>query len=142
MKTELEKQLKRYFKDVRGCLLCSTKLSKKFIDDLAQSVDQFVEAQPEADIDAVKKHFGTPEDIAKSFLAETDINLIRKKVRLRRLISSFLIAALIVWSVAVTYVALDLHSNIHGYGVEAVIDFLEEEATTAPGEVIIQGESV
>lgn len=142
MKTELEKQLKRYFKDVRGCLLCSTKLSKKFIDDLAQSVDQFVEAQPEADIDAVKKHFGTPEDIAKSFLSETDIGYLRKRLRVRRIIAIVLFTGLALWGAYISYVATETYSTYHGYGVETVIDFSEEEATTAPGEVIIQGESV
>lgn len=141
MKTELEKQLKRYFKDVRGCLLCSTKLSKKFIDDLAQSVDQFVEAQPEADIDAVKKHFGTPEEIAKSFLAETDINVIRKKIRLRRIVAGFLIAVLLIWGIAVGYSAVDSHLSVYGYGEEFIMENATPDESRYESEIIIQGET-
>lgn len=136
-----ENELKRYFKEIRRCLLCDTKLSRKFIADLAQSVDQFVEAEPEADIDAVEKHFGSPEQIAKSFFAEADINQIRKKILLRRFIIVLIIVALLLWGVVVGYSAIEAHLSNHGYGEEFIIENIAPDETHYTDEIIIQGET-
>ena len=136
-----EKELKRYFKEIRRCLLCNTKLSRKFLADLAQSVDQFVEAEPEADIDAVKKHFGTPEQIAKSFFAEADIGYIRKKMRIRRIITICMIIALAVWCIVLGGSLIDNHLSAHGYGEEFIIENIAPDEPHYTDEIIIQGET-
>ncbi|MBR5427255.1 MAG: hypothetical protein IK118_02805 [Clostridia bacterium] len=142
MRTDLEKELQRYFKEIKKCLLCSTKLSRKFLSDLAQSVDQFVEAEPEADITAVKDHFGTPEQIAKSFLAETDIGYLRKKIRIRSIIMICTSIALAAWCIMVGISVVDNHMSAHGHGVEEIIVYEPgEETTDNSDEIFIQGDA-
>lgn len=138
----MEKELKRYIRDIKRCLLCETKLSRTFINDLKQSIDQFVEAEPDADINAVKNHFGSPEEIARAFFAEADIGDVRKKIRFRRIVSGFLIAVLLLWGIAVGYSVVDSNLSAHGYGEENIVIFdPEEEPSTRLGEIIIQGDS-
>ena len=62
-----------------------------------------MEQNPQADISAIRAHFGTPQQIASAFVDETDTKALLKSLRIRRwvvtAISVVTIAALIVLGV-------------------------------------------
>ena len=99
MEKELNKELKKYKRKIKANLICNTKHSKKFMHEMSCSIDQYVEKNNIHQISEIFDHFGTPEEIAKSFLCETDISVISKKLRLKRVITISLIVALLIWSV-------------------------------------------
>ncbi len=136
-----EKELKRYLKDIKGCLLCGTKQTKRFLDDLSESIDAYIVENNVTEFRAVEEHFGTPEQIAKSFFAEADIGYIRKKMRIRRIITICMIVALAAWCIMVGISVVDNHKSANGHGVEKIFYTTDDEMITEPNEIIIQGDS-
>jgi hypothetical protein len=118
MNDELAFGVKRYKRRVKANLLCSTGLSRQFLSDLSDSIDNYIEENNVTRLEEVRDHFGTPEQIARSFLAETDISVIRKKVRLKQIILLALIAALLIWAVGVAISTKTSYDARGGYGIE------------------------
>ena len=79
MKNELAAEVKRYKCRIKSNLLCETRLSKHFLADLSDAIDNYIEEKAVTRFADVEKHFGSPEQIAQSFFAETDITVIAKK---------------------------------------------------------------
>lgn len=101
MSNELARDVKKYKRQIKANLLCGTKLSKQFLSDLSDSIDNYIEENNITQLADVQKHFGSPEQIARSFLSETDIRVIRKKVKLKQIILLALIVSLLIWGIGV-----------------------------------------
>ena len=70
--------------------------------------------------------------IARSFLATTDIAAIRKKMRLKRIISGLLLTLLLIWGIFVVCEFLRSYETRSGYGIDrevVIISRAEDEAT-------------
>ena len=120
---EFEKELKNYVKRVRRLLLVKTDAASQFLAELENNIADYAEAENITDISKIEARFGAPEAIAKEFLANTDIEAVRKKLRLRRVIAAVLIAALLVWGVALTALYIEGHNDMRGsFGEETVIE--------------------
>ncbi len=126
MSNELARDVKKYKRKIKANLLCGTKLSKQFLADLSDSIDNYIEENNITQLADVQNHFGSPEQIAQSFLAETDIGVIRKKVRLKQIVLVALIAALLMWGVGVAVSAKKSCDQTGAYGV---VTIWEGEAT-------------
>ena len=120
---EFEKELKKYVKRVRRLLLVKTDAAKRFLSDLENNIADYAEAEGIADISKIEARFGTPEAIAKEFFANTDIEAVRKKLTFRRVIVAVLLAALLIWGIALTALYIEGHNDIGGsFGEETVIE--------------------
>lgn len=82
----IEKELKAYVSGVRKNLVCRGKDKKMIINDIRNSVFDYAEEKCITDINDIYSHFGTPEEIAKQYLPETDIRRIKHTRRFRRII--------------------------------------------------------
>lgn len=122
MNNELAHDVKKYKRLIKANLLCGTKLSKQFLSDLSDSIDNYIEENNITQLTEVQNHFGSPEQIAQSFLAETDISVIRKKVRLKQLILLALIAALLIWGIGIAMSTKTSYDERSGYGEEFIVD--------------------
>ena len=132
MKNELKGDIKRYQRRIRSNLLCSTKLSKQYMAELSGAIDSFIEENGVTQLAEVEDHFGTPEQIARSFLATTDIAAIRKKMRMKRIISGLLLTLLLIWGIFVVCEFLRSYETRSGYGIDrevVIISRAEDEAT-------------
>lgn len=121
MSNKLARDIKKYKRQIKANLLCGTKLSKQFLSDLSDSINNYIEKNNITQLTEVQNHFGSPEQIAQSFLAETDISVIRKKVRLKQIFTFILVAALLAWIVAVAASAKKSYDSKGAYGVKTVI---------------------
>ena len=122
MDNNLEHDVKKYKRQVKANLLCSTNLSKQFLADFSGAIDNYIEENNITRLEEVQNHFGSPEQIARSFLAETDISLIRKKVRLKNFILLAVIAALLIWIVGVAISTKTSYDARGGYGTEYIVE--------------------
>lgn len=122
MDNKLERDVKKYKRQVKANLLCSTSLSKQFLADFSDAIDNYIEENNVTRLEEVQNHFGSPEQIARSFLAETDISLIRKKVRLKNFILLAVIAALLIWIVGVAISTKTSYDARGGYGTEYIVE--------------------
>ena len=134
MERALKKEIRKYKREIRGCLLASTKLSRRYLADISQTIDLFVEEQGVTSFPVVQAHFGTPEEIAKAFFAETDLSYLRKLISIKRVIAALLIAVFSVWFGSILFSAIESHLD-PGYGIESGVydihNYIEvEEETT------------
>ena len=129
MNNELAHDVKKYKRLIKANLLCGTKLSKQFLSDLSDSIDNYIEENNIFQLADVQKHFGSPEQIAQSFFAETDISVIRKKVRLKQLILLALIVALLIWGVGIAISTKTSYDERSGYGIELPVDIVSTTET-------------
>ena len=115
------KELKKYYNEIFSALICDRKQKKAFLNDFSANVDEYLTACPEADIDKIKAEFGTPEEIASSFIANSDTIKIKKKLDIKKLI---LIAVIIVLTIYIAFIIIsliDVHTEAHGYMEEGVV---------------------
>lgn len=82
----IENEINSYISDVRKNLVCNRKIKKQTITDIRNSVFDYAESNNITDISMIHKHFGSPEELAKSFMTENDIKYIKRKIVLRRII--------------------------------------------------------
>lgn len=96
MKT-IENEINSYISDVRKNLVCNRKIKKQTVTDLRNSVFDYAENNNITDINLIYKHFGSPEELAKSFMTENDLKYLKRKIIIRRIILAvvFIILALI-----------------------------------------------
>ena len=65
----MKKDLNRYLTEISEYLICSKRQKKIILENLQTSIRDYVEYENVQDISAVYNHFGSPEDIAKTYLA-------------------------------------------------------------------------
>ena len=93
----IEKEINAYIAAVRKNLVCNRKIKKQTVTDLRNSVFDYAENNNITDINLIYKHFGSPEELAKSFMTENDLKYLKRKIIIRRIILAvvFIILALI-----------------------------------------------
>lgn len=133
MKNDMQKELKKYYREIRSLLIVRSKETKKFMRDFVSSVEDFTAPDGIDSFEQVRAHFGEPEDIARAFLETAQLKDIRRRVRLRTIVFSVLIAAFAIWVCYVTVVFV--HEMDNGYGVESEV--IEQSPTLESGEVVL-----
>ena len=99
------KELKTYYRDVQKALPCSVSQRRKLMQDIRCAVSGYLQEHPEADIETVTAHFGTPQQIAETYLAETPPQKLRQQLKVKKWIVGIIAAAaacaLLIWGIAV-----------------------------------------
>ena len=102
-------------------LVCDRKKQKAFLTELKNDVEEFVHQEPQADFDAVVCAFGSPAEIAESFLKTADITAIKKKMNVKKIILLALLAVVAVYVIFVVASFIDVHTEAHGYYEEGIL---------------------
>ncbi len=68
MDSKLNEELNKYYEAVFSSIICSDEEINRFAEDFPNDVEFFCEAKNVQNIETVLRHFGTPEEIAKSFI--------------------------------------------------------------------------
>ena len=99
------KELKTYYRDVQKALPCSVSQRRKLMQDIRCAVSGYLQEHPEADIETVTAHFGTPQQIAETYLAEMPPQKLRQQLKVKKWIVGIIAAAaacaLLIWGIAV-----------------------------------------
>lgn len=113
------KELKQYYKEIQQTLPCSPKQKKHLLRQLKNSVCGFLQKHPDADIAAVRQHFGTPEQIVASCLEEMEAPQVLKQLRLRhrilKIIAVVATCIVLLWSATVIFALINELDNSDGY---------------------------
>lgn len=132
---------RRYLRQVRGLLPCSGRLKTAITEPMAQSLEDFVTENPQADDAALRTRFGAPEAIAASCLENTDAGKVLKRLQWKRRVLAIVAAAaallLISWGVFLTICHIELrHTVLEGYMIteDPVIEevIMLPDATLSP----------
>lgn len=112
--------LKQYYRQISRHLSCPAGRKQQIMENIRSGVNDFLLEKPDADMAAIMQHFGTPEQIAESYLSEMDLKELKKTLNIRkRTFTVVLIAvltALAMWAIAVVIASIDAHIQAGGYG--------------------------
>lgn len=116
MNNELDKELKKYFKEIKKNLNCKSYLKQGFIAQFKESLNEYIEIHDDKKltIDDIYKCFGTPDVIAKSFDDIEDLTKLReksKKYLVSQIISCIIIVIMCVVIIFLLVIISDLFAN-------------------------------
>lgn len=76
--SRIDKEIYEYFAEIKRNLICSPSQKNTIINDLRESVVNYVEENNIDDIKKVYAQFGTPQDIADQSISDTEPQKIKK----------------------------------------------------------------
>lgn len=113
--------LKRYYRDVKRVLPCSLAMKKQIVRQLQESVRGYLEQNPDANMDAVQQHFGTPQEIASGYIDDQDASELLKKMTIKKrvlaIIAGTMAAVLLTWAGVVAWAIAKQKTVQNGYYV-------------------------
>lgn len=119
MKKNNRAWLRRYLRSVRSMLPCSGTQKKRILEEIRCNASTFLEDQPDADPSQLQTHFGTPEQIAASYVDNMDMSALLKTIRIKKRIFTTVVAAvlaiLISWACTVTWAIIESNDHDNGY---------------------------
>lgn len=120
------KDLKRYFHEIKGWLPCVGKLKRKIFAEIKERVSHYLEENPEATFSDIQIRFGSPQQIAAAYTDEMSTNELLTNLRVRRKITRILTTAaaiaLSLWIIAISIALIDDANADNGYGVTQMGD--------------------
>lgn len=128
-----DKEILEYIKTVER--RCPQATKEKIKAELEDNLYSFREENPNADMAAAVKRFGTPEDyaagFAKAMSAEEQVKAMSKAAAIRKtaVVTAIVIVAMVALSLIITLI--DAHKDYNGYGVmSGVSEYTISEGTT------------
>lgn len=114
-----DRELRKYYREVGSCLTGTDSQKRLLVAQIKEQVGTFLQEQPEADMAAIVRHFGTPQQIAQAYLEQMDTPELLGKLRIRKRIVTIVavaaIVALAMWGIAVGWAMYDAHDSTNGY---------------------------
>lgn len=115
-------QLSRYYWQICSWLPFSWRQKYRFIRELSGNIQAFLQKSPNADMDAIREWFGTPQQISAAYVDETDTPQLLKSLRIRRrIVRTVLIVAVIcvtLYSLYIVYGTYRVDETFGGYIAE------------------------
>lgn len=104
-----------YLRQVGKHIRCSRGRKAEYLEQLKESISLYLEEHPAATPSDIAVTFGTPEEIAQSFIEETDPKALRRTLESRQWFRWALLAAAILIAVAAVVLAVDFTMFFHGH---------------------------
>lgn len=124
---------RRYLREIRGWLPCSGKWKRGILEKIEQSMAQFLSENPEASYEALAERFGSPRQIAATYVDEMGTDELLRDLRVRRrvvgTVAAAALAVVILWAGVVMIALIDSHKNINGNGVYGGVSIIEKNDT-------------
>lgn len=96
---------RRYYRKVRSWLP-GGKMRRYVMTQIRETVQEFVQEHPDADVAAIQAQLGTPQEIAAAYVENMETAAVLKGLRIRRrvlfAVCATMLAILISWTVLVT----------------------------------------
>ncbi len=89
------------------------------LSNIRENVEAYLQGNPQADIVQIRAHFGTPQELAASYVADLDMANLLKELRVGRrvmtAVTAGLLAILLLWGCGIAAVVAEHHAVISGY---------------------------
>ena len=126
-----EKEIEKYLSEIRVSLVCSSKLKNEIISEIEGFVYDFAEHKEIRDISEIYEHFGTPEEMAKTYLSQADPKEIKRAVNVRKVVVIGITVALLMLAGSLLISLMDAHKSYNSsYKSEYVNENSVEESYT------------
>lgn len=130
MRSELEKEIKKYLKEIKYLLPADGRTKKKFLSGLESAIYEYASDKENFTMPDIIERFGTTTEVAKVFIDCADIKDIRRRLSIKKLICAAVVAALLLGAgaFAAFRAAADFADTEKGYTVE--YDYSAQANTT------------
>lgn len=118
--SRINKEIDEYIAEIKKNLICSSSQKNTIINDLRNSIVNFVEENNIDDINKVYAQFGTPEEIANQSISDTEPQKIKKNYKHHRVIIIGVVVAVLIIAIVIIWAALDGHKAVDGYFVDSL----------------------
>lgn len=118
----IEKEIEKYLSEIQNNLICNSKAKKNIIEEISGSVYDFAEAKGINDISEIYEHFGTPEEMARTYLSQSDPKKIAKAVRIKKAVVIGVIVAILLFAISLIIAIIDSHRSNDGHYIDTVIE--------------------
>lgn len=75
---------KRYIRSVSDMLSCSGNAKRMIISQIRNSVADYLLQNPDADFEMIQTHFGTPQEIAASYVDAQDASVLLNQISIKK----------------------------------------------------------
>lgn len=110
-----ERAVRRYYRKVRSWLP-GGKMRRYVMTQIRETVQEFVQEHPDADVAAIQAQLGTPQEIAAAYVENMETAAVLKGLRIRRrvlfAVCATMLAILISWVALVTIVTVRDRNSI------------------------------
>lgn len=124
-----EAELKQYFRRVRKALPGARKFRDRVMQQLQDSVNSYLEENPDVGFDAIQAHFGMPQDIAAAYVESEDAAVLVKRMHIKKKIVAVVVgvlaAFLAIWFGVAIWGACDAKDR-HNGGAYATVGEIGE----------------
>lgn len=132
---KLNRDARRYLREIRGCVPCAGRMRRKMMRDIHEMLWEFFSKQPEADYSTIVDRFGTPQQIASSYVDEMATGEVLSNLYIRKkvltLVSTLAIVIVLLWLGVVSYECAHNENVSSGYFEVTVA---EVESTQMEGD--------
>ena len=87
---QMSKEIKKYLKEIKLLLPAFNKDEKKFLRDLTERIEDYLDENPNATMQDIENQFGTPMEIAQSYMSSLDLDVLLKRLSISRFVRRFL----------------------------------------------------
>ena len=91
---------KLFCKNTKSKLSCPRKIKKDLISRIESSVYDYIESQPDASYDDITAQFGSPRELADSYISSLDSDEISKAIKKAKTIKTAVIVTCIIALIA------------------------------------------
>ena len=117
---------RRYLREIRGWLPCSGKWKRGILEKIEQSMAQFLSENPEASYEALAERFGSPRQIAATYVDEMGTDELLRDLRVRRrvvgMIAATAVAVVCLWTGFEIVVTNDYDKDENGDLIVPIIE--------------------
>ena len=110
MKKELKRDCKKYFKEIKKELTCSSNMRLALISELKKEITYYIDQNVDCTINNIIDNFGTAIEISSSFETRSDLEKLKKIAKKYTLLKIFLpIIALFLISIVTFTIILIIY---------------------------------
>lgn len=117
-------QVRRYLREIQGCIPCHGKAKYEILRKIKGMIRAALSDAPEMSYEMLVERFGTPQQIAASYVDELDTPELLKKLRLRNKIIAIVCATaaiiLAIWVGVVVTATQKHYGEMNGHIVEVI----------------------
>ena len=100
--------IKQYCKSVRKELSCPRKIKCDLIARIMPDLEAYADENPNASFDDISAHFGTPKEVAESYLSSLDEDELKKRLNKAKKIWAAVISSCIIIVLLFTVLVVSL----------------------------------
>ena len=107
----IEKEIEKYLSEIQNNLVGSNKAKKNIISEIEGFVYDYAEVKDVKNISDIYSHFGTPEEMARTYLSQADPKKIVKAVKIKKAVVIGVIVALLMLAIFYVSTYIDAHKS-------------------------------